>query len=281
MDHTAATTDPALDFTFLPVQRPAATPADGLRQSALLLESAPVSCRSGLAWLAEEVQTRVGEFGSVWSIKFAVGLPSWEVYFYVNHGKLANEGLEYLTQIGSELFGCSSSLLEKVTGLRPDVISIDIDQGVLNQRPVDAVNLYVGNPLSRVPSGLSYRVSEQSIQLANLYHKCNSTSRQCIRAALHGTLHLGSDERWLDTELLPCDSIHVARKPDRDGLYYGGINMSQTRYFLSSYTQESPLSDFLADSSSRLVHHKFDVGLDYQRFGNRVRVVKAAVYVLL
>ncbi len=79
-------------------------------------------------------------------------------------------------------------------------------------------------------------------------------------------------------ELLKGDHVAVAHKPNRDGLYYGGVGATALAWFLDEVALADPVQRYVNDHLDELDHLSFDVGVDFEWVDDRWTVAKAGVY---
>lgn len=259
-------TDPALDFCLWPYQPPAKPAHDALRSSALLYKSfdaAGLGSRMGI--LTDAIRDKWGRFATVWGAKWSDAGPSWEFYFY-DYAR-ANRGLginDLLPAIAPHL-PCA---LQPDDGLPYFMFSIEITPANLQGEPLDQIDIYMGNPGSAVSSGICYGLTEAGLEMRNFYFFFNALREaQEIRDKLSESVHLPiakvhpSDLLW--PQMQGAETIVVANKQRRDGLYFSRINVEKLAYFLAKLNFPSELQDFLAENQDALAHHLYDAGWDF------------------
>ncbi|MEJ8562131.1 hypothetical protein QTO30_13470 [Yoonia sp. GPGPB17] len=83
-------------------------------------------------------------------------------------------------------------------------------------------------------------------------------------------------------EMEGVETIVVANKQLRDGLYFSRIRAAQLGHFLRKLHFPQDLQDFLAEHHDALDHHLYDVGWDFACTPNgQVTPTKGSFYGLL
>lgn len=236
-----------------------------------------------LGAVADALVAGLGRGQTVWGLKQVGDRLTWEFYFY-DYARLERSvSLERVLAIlgpfaPSDLF---------VAADRPYfMVSIDLDPAALAVRaPIEEVSLYVGNPGSEVSSGLSYRLTRQGLQFANLYHFFDTARHDAeVRQKLVTSIHLPADPQLADRLLAPGlrgEVTVVANKRASDGLYHSRVRAPQLADFLRLHDYPAALVQFVRSHLGRLDHLYFDLGLDYAMVEGEVRVLKTAIYGLL
>ncbi|MCA9240525.1 MAG: hypothetical protein KDA37_10010, partial [Planctomycetales bacterium] len=270
--------DPLIDFTmatFAAAARraPLALTSASLLAATLTSAGASTDVMRALAML----RVRLGRGRTVWAAVQEDDATYWELYWY-NLGPYRELGLaDVLAAMGDLVtVGSWPANVPDV----PEVFSFDFDLATLSGSvPIDHVNLYIGNPTSPVPSGLSYRCDDSGISLRNLYHRFDGAEVEAITAQLACSLHVTDLAAVLWEEMWPCDSVHVARKSTRDGVYWGGVSIDQLTAFVARAGGPEGAAAHLAVNRDEMAHLRFDVGLDLRRGSDRP--AKVAIYGVL
>jgi hypothetical protein len=229
----------------------------------------------------------LGPFRTVFGVKKIGSRLSFEFYFY-DYGRLERDvSIARVLKILSPFVDCSLTYSDR----RPYfMFSIDLDDDIAaRRRPLDIINVYVGNPGSAVSSGICYELSDAGLRLANFYFFFNArTEMEDIVAKVNCSAH--HDLRGpgqpplsaiLHAELLDCEVIVIANKKFSDGIYFSRIKIDHLTSFLEREHFPPDLISFAKEYRGGLDHMLYDVGLDYVVEGGTVKVVKSAFYGLL
>ncbi|SOH93857.1 hypothetical protein SAMN06273572_102535 [Monaibacterium marinum] len=278
--HRYRATDPALDFCLWPYDRPQPAGATALRTSALLWHSFAVAgVTERMEPLVQAIRQRFGRFATVWGVKWDGQQLSWEFYFY-----------DYARQdrrrnIADFLDATAEQLISDLTA--PDhvpyfMFSVEVDG---NTTSLDQVDLYIGNPGSTVSSGICYGWSSQGMELRNFYFFFDALAEGgAIRAKLTESAHMLTEPDdlspwlWADVQ---AQTIVVANKRQRDGLYFSRIGADDLLTCLRRLNYPAPICSFLAEHRDALAHHLFDVGWDWEMRGDVPVPVKGSFYGLV
>ncbi len=167
------------------------------------------------------------------------------------------------------------------------MFSIDLDDEITSRRrPLDTINIYVGNPGSSVSSGTCYELSPSGLRLANLYFSFDAKKEMeaivdKVSCSAHHDLRGLPLSAILRPELLDCGVIVVANKKFHDGIYFSRIKIDPLIDFLERERFPGGLVDFAREHRNGLDHMLYDVGIDYVVEGQTVKVLKTAFYGLL
>lgn len=264
---------------------PPAPPAGKLR-CANLLWSAIDAAGSGahLKAACMALRDRLGPFRTVFGVKKIADQLSFEFYFY-DYARLERDvSIAKVLNILSPFIDCPLHYSE---GRPYFMFSIDLDDDIASRRrPLDPINVYIGNPGSSVSSGICYELSNAGLRLANFYFFFNArTEMDQITAKVACSAH--HDLRGLPMagilrpELLDCEVIVVANKKFNDGIYFSRIKIDPLIGFLERERFPADLVKFVGEHRNGLDHMLYDVGLDYVVEGGTVKIVKSAFYGLL
>jgi hypothetical protein len=222
-----------------------------------------------------------GDSRSVWGIKQEAGTISWEFYFYDYERLQRERSVPRLLEFIRPWVPC-----EVRTSERHPYFMFSIDFGreqLVAGRPIEEVQIYIGNIGSRVSSGICYGVTSTQTSLKNFYFFFDAKSEmESIVGKLTSSAYLDLPEFDVDAVLWPqlrdCRTIVVANKRDRDGVYFCRIGVDQLLYFLKrmAYPEENVL--YVEENRGKLDHMLYDVGIDYRVEGGDLRVVKSAYY---
>ncbi len=265
--------------------RPPASPAGKLSSANLLWRAIELSGEGpSLRAACMALRERLGPFQTVYGVKKFGDRLSFEFYFY-DYGRLERRvSIPRVLEILAPTATHSMSGLEK----RPYfMFSIDLDEEIAaKRRPLDIVNVYVGNPGSSVSSGICYEFSPAGLRLANFYffferRKQMSDIVAKASCSAHHDLRGLPVSQILRPELLDCEVVVVANKKVNDGLYFSRIKIDTLIQFLTREEFPDELMSFVRDHRDELDHMLYDVGLDFRVEGGEVRTLKSAFYGLL
>lgn len=226
----------------------------------------------------------LGPFRTVFGVKKFADRLSFEFYFY-DYARLERDvSITKVLKILSPFVNCPLRYSE---GRPYFMFSIDLDNDITSgRRPLDLINVYVGNPGSSVSSGICYELSNAGLRLANFYfffdaHKEMSEIIAKVSCSAHHDLRGLPVSAILRPELLDCGVIVVANKKFTDGVYFSRIKVDPLIGFLERERFPAELVAFAKEHRNGLDHMLYDVGLDYVVEGGGVKVVKSAFYGLL
>lgn len=274
-----SSSDALLDFTMQPYRSPVPRSESPLSSASLLALSSDLldptgATRSVLAVL----RWNLGHSRTIFAIVQEQTGVSWEFYWY-NVAGLVAIGLDDVVSAFGGLVSTNGPWANQVPD-KPEVFSLDLGLGeIRGERPLEHVNLYTGNLTSPVPSGLNYRLDNSGLQLRNLYHRFSGVDLAGVRQQLSSSLHIADPEHAIWSELLPCESIHVANKARRDGLYWGGVSVDQLIWFLARTNQSLEFTNHVVANKHHLAHLRFDLGVDFRH--GTLSPVKTAIYGVL
>ena len=261
---------------------PAAPCAGKLRSSNLLLrsfEAEGVGPRGPA--LVRAIRQGLGDARTVWGIKQEAGRISWEFYFY-DYDRLGRaRSVPRLLEIARPWFACEGAPGEQHPYF---MFSIDLDAELIaGRRALEEVQLYIGNIGTRVSSGICYAFTREARRLKNFYFFFEArTEMENIVGKATSSVHFNPAKLPLDALLWPalveCQTIVVANKQDRDGIYFCRIKVDQLLHFLRRLRFPEDQVLFVERNRSSLDHMLYDVGFDYRMDGDRLEIVKGAWY---
>src|SRR5207244_2281697 len=140
------------------------------------------------------------------------------------------------------------------------MFSLDVNQDlVAGARELDVVHMYIGNPGSRVSSGIAYAVTAAATTLENFYFFFDA-KRDLRQAAekVYASAHIDAAridiDRILRPELRDCNTICVANKQRNDTAYFSGVDVGQLLFFLKLLEYPAEIVRFVDDNRGRLDH---------------------------
>ena len=277
--------DTAQDFCIWPYEPPRPPADDALRSSALLYKSFEVAgLGSEMLVLTDAIRDRWGRFATVWGMKHSKAGPSWEFYFYDYARDGRRLGIADFVEATKGQLTCA---------VTPDdtkpyfMFSVEVSAENLQGKPVDQIDIYMGNPGSTVSSGICYGLTTSGYEMRNFYFFFNALRESKeIHHKLTESVFLPQGKKHLADLLWPemdgVETIVVANKQLRDGLYFSRIRAAQLAIFLERLSFPEPLQAFLAENLEALDHHLYDVGWDYEfDASGQVASTKGSFYGLL
>lgn len=262
--------------------RPPAPAAGKLRSINLL---ANCFAASGLGKRAFDVvgaiRQGLGDSRSVWGIKQEVGRISWEFYFY-DYGRLERQrSVPRLLDLIRPWVACEVEVSDRLPYF---MFSIDLDRAQLMEgRPLDEIQMYIGNIGSAVSSGICYAVTREQARLKNFYFFFDARKdMENIVGKLTSSAFLDLPGFDVDSVLWPelrdCEVIVVANKQQRDGVYFSRVNVDQLLFFLKRLQYPKEHVSFVEEHRGKLDHMLYDVGFDYRVENGSLSIVKSAYY---
>ena len=265
--------------------QPVAPPENKLRSANLLWRSIDATGNGArLKAACRALRDQLGPFRTVFGVKKIADRLSFEFYFY-DYARLERDvSITKILGILSPFVHCSLTYSER----RPYfMFSVDLDEDVATRRkPLDPINVYIGNPGSSVSSGICYELSSTGLRLANFYfffdaHKEMADIVAKLSCSAHHDLRGLPVQGILRPELLDCAVIVVANKKFHDGIYFSRMKIDPFIGFLQREGFPADLVDFVAEHRDGLDHMLYDVGIDYVIENRTVKVLKSAFYGLL
>lgn len=273
--------EPLYDFCLW--EYPPAAPVAGGLASVNLLRCAFAA--EGVADAGEALigalREGLGRSRTVWGIKLCEGRISWEFYFYDYDRQQRQRSIPRVLEAIAPRRVCFSPALESLPYF---MFSLDFDhQQLTGGRPLSDIQVYIGNIGSRVSSGICYEASGAGLRLKNQYYFFDARAERENIVGKATTSVFFDPARVALAELLwpalvECDTIVLANKIDRDGVYFCRITVDQLLIFLRRLRFPQAQVDFVEAHRERLSHLRFDVGFDYRIEGDRLRIVKGAWY---
>jgi len=228
----------------------------------------------------EAVRASVGRDLTVWGVKLDRGRLWWELYFYDPRNELPASKVEALR----ETLAPWVRLTPRLSGQSYMMVSFDIDGPTLDRGTVDQVDLYLtGSPEH---AGRSYAAvgDPATFELRNTYRFLDPKREidvllPLLEASVFADL---KDEKRLAQALLPrffpCKRICVAKKRNRDSIYFSGIAVDQLADFLERFDYPAPLRKLATEHEAAFEHLSFDIGIDYRQEGEALVYPKSSFY---
>jgi hypothetical protein len=264
---------------------PPAPPKGKLRSANLLWRA--IEASGGGAHLTRAcmaLREALGPFRTVFGVKKIGDRLSFEFYFY-DYARLERD--VSIARVLKILAPFVDHRLSYSEGRPYFMFSIDLDEDVASRRrPLELVNIYVGNPGSSVSSGICYERSEASMRLANFYFFFDARKEMDdivakVGCSAHHDLRELPIAGILRPDLTKCEVIVVANKKYNDGVYFSRMKVDPLIAFLERERFPSDLVGFAKRYRNDLDHMLYDVGLDYVVEAGAVKIIKSAFYGLL
>lgn len=284
MSERARPSDPARDYCLWDYSRPNPPAAGALRTSALLyqtFEAAGVTDQ--MRPIMQALQAKWGRFNIVWGAKYANGKPSWEFYFYDYARDARAHGMQDFRDATKGLVTCNLTPDDRLPYF---MFSVELTPETLTGQPLDQIDIYMGNPGSTVSSGICYGLSDAGLEMRNFYFFFDAaTQMPLIAGKITESIHLTYRDIAMDDLLWPqmegVQTIVVANKRHRDGIYFSRISAAQLRHFLDRLQFPQSTRAFLRDNHAALNHHLYDVGWDFRYDDGQIIPTKGSFYGLL
>lgn len=237
---------------------PVASPEGKLRSANLLwraIEAAGGAPHLGAA--CRTLRDALGPFRTVFGVKKSAGRLSFEFYFY-DYARL--ERSVSVSRVLAALAPHVTCSLPPLEGRPYFMFSLDLDEDIAGgRRPLDTINIYIGNPGSNVSSGICYEQSAAGLRLANLYYFFDAEREMDdiiakIGCSAHHDLGGFPLAAVLRRDLLDCAVVVVANKKFTDGIYFSRIAVDPLIGFLEKETFPADLVRFVRDHRNELDH---------------------------
>lgn len=231
--------------------------------------------------VVREIKQAVGEFNTVWGVKFSGNSLCWEFYFYDYRRQDRERSITALLQAVAPVIPCTIRAEENLNYF---MFSIDIDASLAaGERNLDEIHVYIGNPASTVSSGISYSVTENGRKLENFYFFFDPRQHlDQIIGKLYSSAFFDPAKKDINhvlwPELVNCNTICVANKQKNDCIYFSGITIDQFLFFLVKMRYPAEIISFMKDNRSSLDHLLYDVGIDFRTEGDDLVIVKSGYY---
>ncbi|HJL19317.1 MAG TPA: hypothetical protein RMH99_26870 [Sandaracinaceae bacterium LLY-WYZ-13_1] len=247
--------------------RPRRPPRGKLRSENLLWKSLEVAGQlEAMAPPLRALQAALGRDMVVFGVKHDGARLWWELYVYDPRKEDPRATVAGLREILAPWLRIAPAVHERAPYM---MVSFDLDADVLARGSVEELNLYLTGTDEHM--GRSYRVRAEGAELTNTY-RFLSPKREIdtVLGLLKSSLFVDyADPRTLPEVLIPelfaCKKVCVAKKRDKDGVYYSGIDVDQLRWFLERFDYPAALRAFADACAARFDHLYFDVGLDVRQ----------------
>jgi hypothetical protein len=273
--------DPALNYCLWEYS-PVAAGEDKFRSINLLLQSFDHAGVDARAFeIVEAIRDGIGNFRTVFGIKYAGDRIYWEFYFYDYARRERDVSISRVLAAIRPFVLCDAPINENLPYF---MFSLDLDGDLASgRRQLDVVHMYVGNPGSTVSSGIAYAVRAERTTLENFYFFFDGRSQRQeaadkIRSSAYFDATRLSVDAVLAPELLDCRTICVANKQTHDCVYFSGVDVDQLLHFLARLAYPQPIFEFVSGNRRNLDHLLFDVGFDYRMEDGALVVLKSGYY---
>jgi hypothetical protein len=253
--------------------------------------------------LVRRIQEAIGLFRTVWGVKWLPDAPhalddrpslqplaprataggqlAWEFYFYDYQRREREVSVTRVIEAIKPIVRCDVPINESLPYF---MFSLDVNGDLVTRaRDLDVVHMYIGNPGSRVSSGIAYAVTAQQTKLENFYFFFDAKrdlrpAAEKILCSAHVDPARMDIDRILRPELRDCHTICVANKQVNDTAYFSGVNVDQLLVFLRLLRYPAEIVDFVQQNRGKLDHLLYDVGFDFIARGEDVIVLKSGYY---
>jgi hypothetical protein len=259
------------------------SPSAGKLRSINLLSNSFAA--AGLGQRAHEVTRAIrqglGESRTVWGVKLEGGSVSWEFYFYDYDRVERERSIPRVLELIRPWVPCEVGTSERQPYF---MFSLDLARPQLELgRPMDEIQMYIGNIGGTVSSGICYAVTRDQTRLKNLYYFFDArTEMENIVGKMTSSVYLDLAGFDLDAILWPelrsCQIIVVSNKQERDGVYFSRIDVDQLLFFLKRMRYPADHVEFVERHRGQLDHMLYDVGFDYRVENGELKIVKSAYY---
>ncbi len=262
---------------------PVAPVEDKFRPVNLLFKSFELAGLDERAYdLVRRIQEAIGQFRTVFGVKWLPdGRLGWEFYFYDYQRRDREVSISRVLEAIRPLVRCDVPVNESLPYF---MFSLDVSNDLVRgERPLDVVHMYIGNPGSRVSSGISYALTAQETTLENFYFFFEALRdlRQAADKVLCSA-HVDSARIDIDAILRPelrnCHTICIANKQKNDTAYFSGVNVEQLLFFLKLLQYPAEIIAFVETNRAKLDHLLYDVGFDYVARGSELVILRSGYY---
>jgi hypothetical protein len=281
----ARPSDPALDFCLWPYDPPAAPhPASRAGVNLLYAVAADAGCLPAYSGMVTGLRAALGDFRTVWGLKWNGRAPSCEFYFY------DYERLERATPFSriAAAFAPHGVVTPPVDDAIPYfMVSLETPMAAHGfPARIGSADIYIGNPGSRVSSGICYQVDAVGTELKNFYFFFDAREEWDAIVAKAACSALAPLAGFPLDDVLPpwlrdCRTIVVANKRRHDAVYFSGIGIAQLIRFLRHFGYPPALIAYAERQAPNLAHLSFDAGFDYRMEDGRLVTLKSGFYNVL
>ena len=268
--------DRFFDYCLEPYQ-PRGRSEGKLRSENLLWTALEVAGMQAHRATLEALQAGLGRDMTVFGIKWD-GTKIWvELYFYDPQKEDPRASVAGVKQMLAAHLEITPEVPEWAKYM---MFSFDLGPG---SSRIDELNLYLTG--TDAHAGRSYKVGQSGAELDNTYRFLSP------KAQIDEVLPLLTSSMFVDFErtpttlaevLLPklfaCKKVCVAKKRQRDGIYFSGIDIDQLRWFIKRFDYPAPFEALVDRHRRDFDHLFFDVGVDYEQHGDDIVHPKTSFY---
>jgi hypothetical protein len=231
--------------------------------------------------LVHTIRDALGPFRTVYGVKWVGTRLAWEFYFYDYQRREREVSITRVLNAIRSIMRCEVPVNESLPYF---MFSLDVNGPLVSgARDLDVVHMYIGNPGSRVSSGIAYALTAQATTLENFYFFFEAKrdlrlAAEKIFCSAHVDAARIDVDRILRPELRDCNTICVANKQGCDTAYFSGVNVDQLLFFLKLLNYPPETVGFVEENHGKLDHLLYDVGFDYVTRGDEVVMVKSGYY---
>ncbi len=251
--------------------------------SDVLLHNSLMLCDDHGCFLAlvDKIRSAVGPWNTVWGVKLNQGEISWELYFYnrqFSNWPLTVKGLLKALQSYFKI----PAFVKKSIECEPYfMFSIDLNKDIFKSKRIEGVHLYTEDPTGAVDGNCHYWAGERTY-LENSYHlfRMPRRTKQFINQVkdVSEKYYIPLLKHHLVRKLLACHQTGVARKKDKNGIYFSRVDIDQLLYFLEYFTYPDHILDFIRLHKDKLDHLLYDVAFDCTLSSKGIAYGKSSYY---
>ncbi len=269
------------DFCLWPYA-PAAEPLPGSGDGAalLLLLAEAAGARAEWAAVVAALRRHLGPHETVWGLKWDGAALAAELYFY-DYARCARR--TGLAEARAALDEWLAPGVEVDPALPYFMVSVELPMRPGARRPLAEADVYVGNPGSRVSSGLCYRHDAHGTEFRNLYcffDRAREFEDFAAKLGCSALLPLGHPAfaEVAPAWLAECRVVVAANKRRTDAAYFSGLRMDAVQRWLAELGWPAALRDALREEAWRFAHLTLDVGHDFVLENGALRRPKSGLY---
>ena len=218
--------------------KPEGNPVGKLRVSNLLTNSFTVANVADSYYdLKDTIGSHMGLNETIWGIKKNGNDFGWEFYFSDQGGKKPEVNVTHIAPVVKDYFDLNAVVDED---RNYPMFSFDVCDDFFRKKKVDTIHLYIDCHTCVIASLLSYALSGSDVQLENVYFMYDARSQLDLlywnKDSAMITLKKIDPQEILFPELMDCELIILAKKPEADGIYFSGLNVNDLLFFLNALT---------------------------------------------
>lgn len=247
---------------------PVTSPRGRLSSDVLLQNSLLQSpCRKPFELIIKKIRDAIGPWNTVWGVKLDRNTVIWELYFYNRRIKDPRMTIASVLKVLRSHFKIPAFVDIDIESQPYFMFSVDLSDDIFRSQQIDGVHLYTGGR-SGIFQGNSYYWGYDGMLFENHYdffHMPREMAqfidkvKQSVFLAKDNVSFLAHD---LVRQLMPCHTICVAHKKNKDGIYFSRVNVDQLLYFLENFSYPAHITDFCRSHKEKLDHLLYDVAFD-------------------